>query len=260
MRLELTLNHQPNQVLPINYQYLISSWIYHTLGSANAKFSAQLHNEGFGFGGKKYKLFTFSDLQPAWYDLNKRDKTFILAKSPTKLQLSFFVDEALQHFVVGLFKDQRFSLTSGRYRADFEVSSAEVLPKPDFSETMRFRLVKPLCLSRNTEDEKHAQFLSPIEEDYAERLIRNLMGKQKAISITTLPDSVTDRYTLDFPYHFKLLSGMKEKLYTIKGIDVKGYVFDFELRAPVELMELGWYGGFGERNSGVGMGMVLDFF
>ena len=58
MRLKLTLQHRPNQVLPINYQYLISSWVYRTLESANAEFATQLHEYGYDFRGKQYKLFT----------------------------------------------------------------------------------------------------------------------------------------------------------------------------------------------------------
>jgi CRISPR-associated endoribonuclease Cas6 len=96
MRLQLTLQHPPNQVLPVNYQYLISSWIYRTLGNADAAFAQQLHEQGYDFGGKKYKLFTFSNLRPKWFDLDKRNATFTLAKSPTTLELSFHVDEAVE--------------------------------------------------------------------------------------------------------------------------------------------------------------------
>ena len=130
MRLQLTLQHPPNQVLPINYQYLISSWIYRTLGNADAAYAKQLHNHGYDFGGKKYKLFTFSTLRPKWYDVNKQQATFSLSKSPTVLELSFHVKEAVQHFVIGLFKDQKFELSSGRFRADLEVTGIEMLSPP----------------------------------------------------------------------------------------------------------------------------------
>ena len=62
MRLELTLQHPPNQELPINYQYLIASWIYRTLGNADADFAKQLHNHGYDFGGKKYKPVSYTHL------------------------------------------------------------------------------------------------------------------------------------------------------------------------------------------------------
>ena len=255
MRLQLTLNHPPNQVLPINYQYLISSWIYHTLGNANATYANQLHEHGYDFGGKHYKLFTFSALRPKWFDLNKKQRTFTLAKSPTTLELSFHVDEAVQHFVMGLFKDQKFQLTSGRFRADFEVGGIEMLPSPTFEKTMRFRLQTPLCISRNEEGKQYAQYLSPEDDGYVELLLQNLLRKQQAL-IPQLVGDTSDALELDFPYAFKILSKPFSKLFTIKGTDIRGYLFDFELTATEELLEVGYFGGMGEKNSSGGMGLV----
>lgn len=253
MRLQLTLQHQPNQVLPINYQYLISAWVYRTLGNANAEFATQLHEQGYDFRGKQYKLFTFSALKPKWFDINGRAKTFILAKNPTVLELSFYIDDAMQHFVIGLFKDQRFSLSSGSFNVDFDVVGIQTLAKPAFQPTMRFRTKTPLCIGQNEEGKEHAQFRSPEDDAYAELLIHNLMRKQRALSKTMKDDKEME---IDFPYDFKLLSKPKSKLFRIKGSDIRGYLFDFELTAPTELMEIGYFGGFGEKNSSLGYGMV----
>ena len=255
MRLKLTLNHPPNQVLPINYQYLISSWIYRTLGNANAAYAIQLHNHGYDFGGKKYKLFTFSPLRPKWFDVDKRNATFTLAKSPTVLDLSFHVNEAVQHFVMGLFKDQQFELSSGKFLARFEVAGIEMLPPPVFESTMRFRLQTPLCVSTKMEGREQATYLSPEVKGYAGLLLNNLLRKQNAlipaghIEWEGLP-------SIDFPYDFRILSRPKSKLISIKGSQIRGYLFDFELTAPKGLMEVGYFGGMGEKNSGLGFGMV----
>ena len=254
MRLQITLNHRPNQVLPINYQYLISSWIYRTLGNADSEFARQLHNQGYDFGGKHYKLFTFSSLQPQWYDIDKQAKTFILTRSPTTIALSFYIEDALQHFVVGLFQDLKFTLSSGTaFQVDFEVASIEVLPKPAFQPTMRFSLQTPICISQDREGERYAQYLHPEDKDYATLLVQNLLRKQQALQ--AIPTSQANT-PLALPVTlFRLLSTPKRSPRTIKNIKVIGYVFDFELSAPVELLELGYYGGFGEKNSSLGMGM-----
>ena len=255
MRLVLTLEHQTPQVLPINYQYLLSSWIYKTLENANEAYAEKLHREGYGFGGKKYKLFCFGELRPRLYDLDRYAKTFILSKSPTKLALSFYVEEALQHFVFGLFKDQRFVLSSGQFSVSFQVSNVEVLATPKFEPAMRFQLLSPLCISQNIAGEKYAQFLSPEADNYAKLLLLNLVRKQNAIA-KELAGQSQDSLELSFPYAFRLLSPIKSKLYTIKGIKIRGYLFDFELKAPADLLALGYFAGFGERNSSLGMGMV----
>ena len=255
MRLKLTLHHRPNQVLPINYQYLISSWVYRTLEKANAKFATQLHEHGYDFNGKQYKLFTFDALRPRWFDINKQAKTFILSKAPTSIELSFYIDEAIQHFVVGLFKDQQFSLSSSSFRADFEVVGIETLAKPVFQNTMRFRLKTPLCIGQNIEGEKHPKYISPETEGYPELLLKNLLRKQRALKLQPAGQE-ENPVEIDFPYDFKLRSSSKSKLYTIKGVSIRGYLFDFELTATKELMEMGYFSGFGEKNSSLGMGMV----
>jgi len=255
MRLLLTLQHQPRQVLPINYQWLISSWIYRTLGNANEVFTKALHDHGYDFGGKQYKLFCFSPLRPKWFDIDKRNATIMLTKSPTTIELSFHIDEAVQHFVLGLFKNQKFELSSGRFQVDFEVSGIEMLPKPAFEYKMRFRTLSPICIGRNMEDREHAHYASPEEEGYAELLLQNLMRKHYALS-PQLANAAEGSLDIDFPYSFKLLSKPKAKLITIKEISVRGYLFDFELVAPKELVEVGYFGGFGEKNSSLGMGVV----
>ncbi len=255
MRLKLTLNHPPNQVLPINYQYLISSWIYRTLGNANQEFATQLHNHGYDFAGKNYKLFTFSPLRPKWFDVDKRNATFTLAKSPTVLDLSFHVDEAVQHFVLGLFKDQRFELSSGKFISQFEVCGVEMVPPPTFENTMRFRLQTPLCVSTKLEDRPQATYLPPDANGYADLLLNNLLRKQNAL-IPAGDSEWEGTPSIDFPYDLKILSRPKSKLISIKGTQVRGYLFDFELTASKDLMELGYFAGMGEKNSSLGFGMV----
>ena len=255
MRLQITLQHKLNQVLPINYQYLVSSWIYRTLGNANSEFATKLHEQGYNFGGKQYKLFTFRALQPNWYRIDKHAKTFILVKSPTVIELSFFIEDALQHFVVGLFKNQSFTLSSGQtFKVDFEVSSIEIVPKPIFKPTMQFSLQTPLCISQDQEGERYAQYLHPENKDYVTLLIQNLLRKQQALQ--PVPTNEIDKQLSLPPFDYRLLSQPKRSPRTIKNIKVIGYVFDFELSAPLELLELGYYAGFGEKNSALGMGMV----
>lgn len=255
MRLRLSLEHKPKQILPLNYQYLISSWIYRTLGNADSDFARNLHEKGYDFGGKRYKFFTFDSLQPQWYDIDKRAKTFILTKSPTILELSFHIEDALQNFVVGLFKNQSFSLSSGKaFQADFKISGIELQPKPIFTTSMRFSLQTPLCISQDQKGEKYAQYLHPENEAYPTLLIQNLIRKQRALQLVSDKDT---NYQIELPpIHFQLLSTPKKSPRTIKGIKLIGYVFDFELSAPTELSELGYYAGFGEKNSSLGMGMA----
>lgn len=255
MRLLLTLQHRPGQALPINYQWLIASWIYRTLEKVDPVFSEWLHERGFGHNGKQYKLFTFGGLDPQRYRIDREARAFVLEQAPTRLLLSFYVDEAMQRFVMGLFKDQSFQLGSGHLQVDFSVTGLEMLPKPQFRDRMRFRLISPLCVSRQSDEREHADYLHPQDEGYGELLLRNLVHKQQAMLPQTIGQE-TPAGEIDLPWDFRVLSEPKSKLLTIKKVQVRGYLFDFELAAPPELLEVGYFAGFGEKNSGMGMGMV----
>ncbi len=256
MRLHLTLQHRPNQILPINYQYLISSWIYRTLGNANNEFAAWLHENGYERDGKKYKLFTFSALQPRRYEINPKARTISLTQSPTRLAISFHIEEAIQNFVMGLFQDQRFTLQSGTtFKADFEVSAIELQAKPTFTPIMRFRLQTPLCISQKLERDKHARYLHPESENFKELLLQNLLRKQQAMRFKAVGEE-SSPLDMNFLSDFQILSQPKSKLYHIKGTQIRGYLFDFQLTAPTDLLEIGYFAGFGEKNSALGMGMV----
>ena len=251
MRLKLILQHKPNQALPINYNYLISAWIYKTLGNADQEFANWLHENGFGFGGKKYKLFTFSSLQPQWFDIDPKRQLFILSKPPTVLELSFFVDETLKHLITGLFQNQKFSLGDLNHQVDFEVSAIEILQNPAFTNTMRFKTMTPVFISQNVEGDKNGQFLSPEDESYEAIFFQNLQRKISALNYSTGPLE-----NLVFSHSFRLLSRPRSKMLHIKGSNKRGYLYDFEITAPVEMIEMGYFAGFGGQNSAAGMGMV----
>jgi CRISPR-associated endoribonuclease Cas6 len=65
MRIRLSLNRTTKQrMLPMDYQYHISAWIYKVLKQADEDFALFLHEKGYGKNDPKlYKLFCFSPPQ-----------------------------------------------------------------------------------------------------------------------------------------------------------------------------------------------------
>ena len=106
MRINLTFKTQIGSILPINYTYALSSFVYKTLQQANEEYSEWLHNQGYQLGHKQFKLFTFSELQLPKYQ--RFEDRFILQGDILKLTVSFYADEAMKNFVTGLFEQQTF--------------------------------------------------------------------------------------------------------------------------------------------------------
>ena len=121
MELFLKLICLRGNVLPANYSYALSSWIYKVIGRADETYSAFLHEKGFQSGGRTFKMFTFSQMDLRPYRMSGSD--IILLGSEASLTVRFLVDSSLEHFVRGLFMEQRFGLgkAGSPDTVDFEV-------------------------------------------------------------------------------------------------------------------------------------------
>jgi CRISPR-associated endoribonuclease Cas6 len=252
MRLNLTFKTEIGSILPINYTYALSSFVYKTLQQANEEYSEWLHNRGYQLGNKQFKLFTFSELKLPKYQ--RYEDRFILQGDTVNLIISFYADEAMQNFVTGLFEQQTFFIRDTKSRVDFKVEFVEVQSEPDFTGKKRFRSLSPICVTQHIAGRKHASYLSPTDDNYADLFFKNLLNKYQAAK----PDA--PNFNFD-ELSFRLLSKQpKSRLIHIKGFSkeatkIRGYSYDFEVTAPTDLMTFGFAAGFGEKNS-TGFGCV----
>jgi CRISPR-associated endoribonuclease Cas6 len=261
MRLKLSLAVDSTiNLLPLNYRYEFSAWIYKTIHAGNCEFSHWLHQRGYTLENKRFKLFTFADIfiHPPWKRLGDRIKIF---SGRAEVQLSFYLEEAVEHFLIGLFQNQRFPIADRRSKAEFEVQTVERLPDPEFTPEMTFRTLSPVCLSRTVPGKAHAEYLHPADSDYPSYFFDNLLYKyiaaaQSDLSFEALKEQMQQRrpLTLEIPAEPKSRL-TKIKADTPQETLVRGYYYRFKITAPAELLEFGYHAGFGEKNSmGFGLG------
>ena len=245
MRLKLQLQTQEGSILPFNYEYAISAWIYRTLSDADPVFATWLHDKGYHLEGnhRRFKLFTYSPIIGNYSFV--RNRGLLLETGQAHLTLSFLIDKAMQNFVIGIFASQSLNIRIKGGRIDFKVVNVEVLPTPDFQPVMQFRAVKPVFMSKRAENTPQPVYISP-ENDvmYKTFFINNLIEKAKTLD-KDIPVTLTD---------FRALSPSKSKLLNIEKTNIKAFVFDFIIAAPVELIRVGYYAGFGGKNSSLGLG------
>lgn len=181
MRLLLNLLITGNKrILPFNYQYPLSAWIYKTIHEGNHEFAAFLHNRGFSTGEKAYKFFTFSNLLIPARGFKVANHAMQLSCNEISLVISFLVPDAIQHFITGLFQQQNFSLGDKQHQVSFLVRSVEALPMPDFLNISRFNALSPVIVSRYDEKRKHAEYIQPGHPDYERIFFDNLVRKYAA--------------------------------------------------------------------------------
>jgi CRISPR-associated endoribonuclease Cas6 len=248
MRFKITLNRTGRQrMLPMDYQYYLSAWIYKVIGKADPEFSKFLHAEGYTTGYRQFKLFNYSPLDFGRPTLWKEKTLFEIHTDQLFLSVSFHLAEAAEKFIIGLFNNQQVYVGDQFNGLDLLVSQVERLPEPEIVATMNYRAISPVVISLKDENSKYAQYLSPNDENYSDLIRQNLWNKYGSIpNIAVLPK--------DFYFQFKLKGEPKSKLVTIKPYTpeqskVRGFVFDFSLTCPVEIHQLILAAGIGEKNS-----------
>lgn len=259
MRLKLQLSCRPNGILSLNYHYALQAVIYKTLQRADPVFSAWLHEHGHEVqtpnsdvqtSNKRFKLFTFSDLQ-GLYRLNFDQQTIQFRTDVVEWEVSFWVESAVEKFITGLFQHQQFAVITPKGSIDFMVKGVEILTPPTFQETMRFRALTPICIAEQQVGRPQPKYLAPDEPNYDRLFLSNLENKLKTVRILQQVETLA----------FKIVSPFKKRgIETVKAelnrpIKVIGYTYDFELTAPIEVLKMGYEAGFGIKNSG-GLGFV----
>ncbi|MBP7103188.1 MAG: hypothetical protein KBA86_08060 [Bacteroidales bacterium] len=270
MRFRITFNRTGKQrMLPMDYQYYLSAWIYKVLKQADSDFASFLHEKGYGQSETKlYKLFCFSLLDFGRPKMWKEKKLFEISGHEIRFQISFDVHEAAATFIKGLFMNQEFFLGDKFNGIDFKVIGVEALPDPAFSETMRYRLETPWVVSYRTQTDKYPKYLKPYEVGFKELSLKHIAEK---FMNTGKGNVMADDLT------FKIFDGTgrdrepifrepepanwleESKYWKRQGFLIKpgtkeesrvvGNLFDFELTAPVEVHRMIWHAGVSEKSS-----------
>lgn len=251
MRLKLILKTQPNSVLAYEHHHALRAVIYKILERADPVFSEWLHEKGYDAqGNKKFKLFTFGLLTGRPFRRDDTRKQLIFPTGLVEWELSFCVDTQVEKFVQGLFQNQVLEVAADRTKVVFRVEGVEILPKPIFSETMRFRCQTGICLTEKTESDRYPQFRSPDDVHFKTLFFNSLEAKvQSALKGETpiLPPQYLDIKILSEPRKWSAIVPQEGSAKPIRTI---GYRFDFEVTAPVEWLEVGYFAGFGGKSSG----------
>lgn len=249
MRLQLSLETTVGALLPFNYEYALSSWIYKRIQMADPAFSEWLHERGYSLAdsNRRYKFFTFDNIRPALYHIEP-GRGLRLKSNQADLVLSFLLDEAMERFVTGLFQDQEILLSlPGKQRVSFRVVGVNMDSAPIWRPTMRFKALTPIFVAKYVEGRGQPLHLHPTQDEgYGEAIVENLRSKAASLG-WSVPDA---------PVRWQCLTPTpKSKVRQIKGGKFKMYEYSFLLTGPEELMQVGYYGGFGSKNASLGGGL-----
>lgn len=248
MRLQMILEKLPGgeSVLPINYQYELSAWIYKTIHRSDTDFASWLHEQGYTHEGHRFKHFTFSNIKVSQRRI-EGDRLHVFSNQ-VEMQLGFGIPDSVQHFIQGVFQEQRMSLGDRISRADFVVRNVSVLPEPPLKGVVSFRTLSPVCLTAGSEEseKRTGTYLGPEQANYGDLLGENLRRRFASL--------FPDRPLPDGPVRVTLTSEARSRLvhikaHTAQSTKVRGFLFQGTLSGPEELLPIAYDSGLGEKGS-----------
>ncbi len=258
MQFRLTLRPVANRTLvPFNYAYRLSAFIYAVLAEADAQYATFLHGQGYEYSStRRFKLFTFSDLIIPNARIDTKAGGLWVTTPHIEWVVSFYMDKAAQHFIIGLFQDQRCVIATPRHRAEFIIERVEAIPVEIDTNTVTLRTLSPVVIAEKDERGMD-QYLHPADVPFGPLLIDNLLAKWNSIprSIPAGDPSDYDFATSAITYRLLPDRDPRSRLITIKEdsraqTQVRGYYgFTFELSGPKEILELAVLAGVGRYNA-----------
>lgn len=251
MRLKLTLATEQGNLISYNYHYHLSSAIYKLLRFGSEDFSKFLHDQGYVFNGKNYKLFTFALRFDKYSNLKKAIKlespnVYLYISSP-------LIDEFIKNFIIGTFESQVIDLTELNFPIKFKIKFVETIALPRITENISLKMLSPLVLStvREHNGKINQYFLREDDKDEINRVLTNNM-RNKYKAVFNKDNEGELKLTWDEEYIKKTKRITKKITINQNGkfpIDIIGLNAPFNLRGNLDLIKLGYECGFGEKNS-----------
>lgn len=243
-------------IIPINYNHLLQAMIYHNLNHTLADF---LHNRGFEYQKRIFRMFTFSRLYGRFQILKSNNsKSFILFDTPIYFYLSSPFEQLLQEFANRMVSGSSLHLDEN----PLYLSSVQVFMPPLLENNPTpVKMLSPITVRTTSpqgeESNTHkTHYYSPLEPRFSELVRRNLWKKYLAFTQSLSENEIFDENPPS-NLNIKPLRFSEQKNFNLviyKEYIIKGYTGIYEISGPRELKQFAWDCGIGERNSqGFGM-------
>lgn len=254
MRLKVSLEPQAkNYLIPINYQYQLSSAVYNVMRMGSEEYATWLHEVGYSDeSGKRIKLFSFSNLYFENYQIIGNE-----VRTDGKAHFYFstpYETKSMDVFVQGIMKNQDLSLRFNKSEFHYFINSVEIIKPPKFDEEMTYKLITPMTVSTMIEinNERKVYYIRPDDNRFIDAIKSNLFRKFRLLHHKEYCDIL--KISIVEP------NRISSKLIHIKEgrtdeTQIKGFLMKLLVQCNNEMHQLIYDAGIGIQNS-MGFGMV----
>ncbi len=242
MRVRVELKTDKPLALDIAYNHIIQAFVYRNLSEKTSKF---IHDEGYKYNGKTFKMFTFSKIRyngkTGKKDFRSKkiifyDTFFFCISSPN----NEFIDELIQHF----FKNQL--IIGGRPVTvkGVDVFNYNELDKYIINDKMIVKTISPVFV-HSTNDDDFDYHLPPTDERFPELVKNNIINKYWAFYRKAPED---DRFEIKL-INKNQMKGIKDFYKKDSKNPYRCHYAQFEITGSKELLRFAYDVGIGSRNS-----------
>lgn len=238
MRLKLTFDSEKGFIgLPIHHHKILQGFIYKNLPKYLAEF---LHNIGFYYKNRNFKLFTFSKIFSEKFRIKNQKMYF---NTPFIIYLSSAINEIPQSFKDSIIYKEKINLGKN----EVILKNVEFIETPEYSSNIvKIKTLSPIVVYKTIEDKKKfTKYFSPLDQEFNELIKTNIQKKYEILTGTSLND-----------FQF-LIKGVNtySKILKYKNFIIKGTEGIFEILVKPEIFRTIYDCGIGAKNS-QGFGMI----
>ncbi|NPA56163.1 MAG: CRISPR-associated endoribonuclease Cas6 [Epsilonproteobacteria bacterium] len=235
MRIEIEMEGKGEFItLPLGYNEAIQGLIYNLLPPP---LGGKLHNEGYTYGSRRFKLFTFSRIISERYRVREKSIEF---KGPIKIKMAFAVDEVGREIALSLLKHRSVKLDKNLlHLRNLTIQERRPIREENFA----IRTLSPISVF--TTPEKKKLYLTP-EDPLFSKLLKENMEKKYAL---------LSGKEEDFDFAIEPRGEYRELIVRYKRGVIKGVHGTFSVRCDPRIFSQIYDAGLGANNS-LGFGMV----
>lgn len=236
--MQLMVQHELDKelVLPINYHYILQSAIYHAMEHGDAD-TRKIHDEGYQYQKRRYRLFQFSLLKGRYRIENKK----IIFSNEISFEIRS-IDGKLIQVLKEYFKEH--GITYGEQH--YDGLNTQMVDKTIEQSDLIIKMRTPITVHTTDKVTKKTYFFRPDQDRFQELINANFKRKYDSYA-GMIPTEDIQIGPLDF--------SEKDKYVTkYKNFYISGWYGTYRLRGNRKYLDFLYQVGLGDRNSqGFGM-------
>lgn len=239
MHIRINFVSEKDIILPIHYNHLLQGFIYSNIDNELAEF---LHNHGYIYKGRSFKLFTFSNILNRGHKVNN---TFNFKKN-INLIISSPIEEFCKSLANSMIKNNELLLGENIVRVEHIQIENQIISKEEIVVCTLSPIVVYSTLYK-PDGSKYTCYFSPGEPDFERIISENLIKKYKSFNNN---DEIFEEQI-----SIKPIGRFKQNLIIYKDFIIKGVSGKFILKGDRRLLQIGVDTGIGSKNS-QGLGCI----